>query len=101
VLKVCQPALERQKPPPTDAIDRVRRSVALLEEYIATSLKTDPWQYLEYYCDGCLLRLRWNTPDWEGRQLAFMEQDYDEHMREIESIERGRRGPARSWPPPG
>ena len=52
------------------------RSIALLEEYTSTSLHIDPWQYLEYFCNGCLLRMNWRTPEWAGREPGFLEADY-------------------------
>lgn len=94
ILKIFEPVLERgERTAESDvAIERVRSSIALLEEYAAGDLRASPWAYLEYYCHSCLLRLSWNTPGWEGRQLAFLEPDYDEQIRQIEAIERGRRG---------
>ncbi len=56
VLTTLLLVLEPQGPRPDDATDRVRRSIALPEEYIATSLHLDPWAYREYVCHGCLLR---------------------------------------------
>jgi hypothetical protein len=92
VLKWSLPVLKRKEPSPEieAAIDRIQRSIALLEEYVAGDLKTSPWAYLEYFCQGCVYRLSW-TGDWVGRELAFMEAEYDEHMAEIEKIERVRR----------
>jgi hypothetical protein len=92
VLKWFLPILESDEPSPEieAAIDRVRRSIALLEEYVAGDLKTSPWAHLEYYCQYCVQRLSW-TGEWVGQELAFMEADYDEHMAQIEKIERVRR----------
>jgi hypothetical protein len=98
ILKIFLPVLEREERTPESeaALERMRYSIALLEEYAAGDLRASPWAYLEYYCHGCLLRLGWNTPGWEGRQLAFLEPDYDDRIRQIEAIERGRRGPGQS-----
>ena len=65
VLRAALPPLERseQTPEIEAAIDRVRRSITLLEEYVVGDLKTNPWQYLEYYGHGCLFRLQW-TGAW-------------------------------------
>jgi len=82
VLKWFLPILENDERSPEieAAIDRVRRSIKLLEEYVAGDLKTNPWVNLEYYCQSCVQRLSW-TGDWVGQELAFMEADYDEHWR--------------------
>ena len=92
VLKWFLPILEQAEPMPETeaAIGRVHRSIALLEECIAGDLRTNPWAYLEYYCQACVYRLSWKG-DWVGRELAFMESDYDSHMAEIERIERVKR----------
>jgi hypothetical protein len=92
VLKLFLPGLERSESAPgvEAATDRVRRSIAKLEGYIATHLHTDPWRQLEYYCHICLERLSWTGNGWEGRQLAFMEEEYDQAMAQIEEIETGR-----------
>jgi hypothetical protein len=92
VLKVLAPVLEKNEPTPDNeaAIRRTRESIVFLEDYVTAHLSTRPWAYLEYYCQACMLRLSYSTPDWEGRQIAVMEADYEEHMREIEQIERHR-----------
>lgn len=102
LLQAFLPVLEQgeRTPEVEAAIGRVRQSISLLEEYAAVYLRTDPWAYLEYYCHGCLLRLGWDGPGTEGRQLAFLDPDYEGHVCQIEAIERTRRGPPRSDPPP-
>ncbi|HET6572269.1 MAG TPA: hypothetical protein VFG68_01615 [Fimbriiglobus sp.] len=102
LLRAFLPVLEGdvRTPEGEAVIERVRYSICLLEEYVAGDLRSDPWAYLEYYCHGCLLRLGWDGPGTEGRQLAFRDPDYDGHIRQIEAIERARRGPPRSDPPP-
>lgn len=92
VLRFSLPILQRcERTPETEAgIARIRRSITLLEEYIAGDLQMNPWAYLEYYLGACVMRLSWKG-DWVGREFAFMEPDYDEHMTEIEKIERPRR----------
>lgn len=94
VLRIFLPALEKaeQTADVAAAFERVRWSVALIEEFLASDLAAHPCPYLEYYCNACVLRLSWNSPDWHGRQLAFMEADYEDHMRQIEQIERCQRG---------
>ncbi|HET6576245.1 MAG TPA: hypothetical protein VFG68_21770 [Fimbriiglobus sp.] len=102
LLRAVLPVLEQGERTPQGqaAVERVRSSIGLLEEYVSVYLRTDPWSYLEYYCHGCLLRLGWDGPAWEGRQLAFLDPDYDGHIREIEVIERARRGSPRPDPSP-
>jgi hypothetical protein len=103
VLRLFLPVLERNEREPggAEAIARVRWSIALLERYVAESLASDPWCYLEYYLHGCLLRLRWTTNGWEGRQLAFLEEEYERHLGEVVAIEKARRSPPRPSRPQG
>jgi hypothetical protein len=42
-----------------EATQRVRYSIALLEEYEAGEPYAEPWVYLEYYCHACMLRMNW------------------------------------------
>src|SRR5262245_25887826 len=75
VLRVIGIALDRTAPSPEveAAKARVRDSIGLLEEYVATALDTDPWVYLESYCQACVYRLAWTRPGWEGRRVAVLE----------------------------
>jgi hypothetical protein len=91
VLRCVLPGLERagHSLPAEAAIRRTRESIVLLEEVVAAGDER-PWPYLEYFCHACQLRLAWRTPAWEGRRLAVLDDDYDEHVRQIIWIERGR-----------
>src|SRR5205814_7124863 len=98
ILRIVLPHLERAGPSPAvaAAVARVRHSVALLEEYGVTDARSDPWQYLEYFCHACVLRM-----GWTGHAPAFADPEYDDHLAQVVAIERGRRGPPRPWPDPG
>ena len=74
------PALERAEQ--SAAVARVRHSVTLLEEHGATHTRSDPWQYLEYCCHACVLRM-----GWPGHAPAFLDPEYDDHIRQILEIE--------------
>jgi hypothetical protein len=56
ILRIILPALERcgQTPEFEEATQRVRYSIALLEEYEAGEPHAEPWVYLEYYCHACM-----------------------------------------------
>ncbi len=68
VLQIFLPTLERADPTPefVAAVERMRRSIALLEEYGASEPHAEPWVYLEYFCSACaadeLARLRPRLP---------------------------------------
>jgi hypothetical protein len=66
VLRLFLPVLERGErgPEVAEALGRVRRGIALLEGSVADQ-PSDPWAYLEYFLNACLLRLGW-TNGWEG-----------------------------------
>lgn len=90
VLKLVRPWFDRQ-PSSCDrdaVLRRIDDSVALIEEYRACFFASAPWAYLEYFCEGCVLRLSYSTPEWRGRELAVVDEHYGEQMRQIERIER-------------
>lgn len=88
-LKIFQVAFQRSPASgeTTVILDRIQRSVTMLDAFESPPLNATPHPYLEDFCHACLLRLRWNG-DWIGRELAFCEADYDTHMAEIERIEK-------------
>jgi hypothetical protein len=55
--------------------------------------RSDSWQYLEYFCHACVLRM-----NWPGYVPAFLDPDYDEQMSQVGAIERTRREPPRTAP---
>jgi len=94
VLKAVLPRVEEQSAQDGKVVlRRVRYSIRLLEEYVEHHEAKSPWAYLEYFCSACILRLGYSGPEWEGKQFAFVEDDYDAHIAGIESLERRRLSP--------
>ena len=91
--------MERAEETPVAAatVRRARESIILLEGYVASAVRADPWPYLEDYCRVCVLRLAWAGPGWDGRRLAVGDPEYEHHLREVVKIEWMRRG----WPDVG
>jgi hypothetical protein len=89
VLRIFLPIMGRMPPTPEVAVvlERLRRGIAHIDDYSARFLPDHPWSHLEYYCGNCLARLTWTEHGWGNRRLAFLDADYDDHMRQIEEIE--------------
>ncbi len=87
VLRIFLPAIERAEPTPESvaAVERMRHSIALLEEYGANEPHAEPWVYLEYFCHACVLRM-----SWPGFVPAFLDPKYDQQLQQVVDIERGR-----------
>jgi hypothetical protein len=73
------------------ALERVRRSVTFLDNYADRYLPDHPWPHLEYFCGICVDRLGWTGFGWEHQRLAFLDDDYEDRLRQLEQIDTARR----------
>jgi hypothetical protein len=70
------PAQDRDR-----AARNIDKSTLLLDEYFRKAGASCP--YVEYFCNACVLRLSYTTPDWRGREWVVVDEAYEEHLRQV------------------
>jgi hypothetical protein len=72
-----------------DATKKLAAAIAVMDEFVALEAAGGHGPHMEYYTQGCLHRLHWDGY-WADKQLAFMDDDHADHLRECLQIDQWR-----------